>query len=108
MASFLLFAGCGQNEGGRCQVNSDCRSGLTCKDGTSGNGTCRYPASVTNDAAWTSDLADDVPVSLGPEVGSDVVVTTQSDADTPDTAAVTPDTGAVDSGSQASTDSTVD
>lgn len=103
MVFLFLFAACGQNEGGRCQVDSDCGSGLTCKNGTSGNGTCRYPASANTDAALTSDLADDVALSLGPEVGIDVVVTTERDADTLDTAAVTLDAGAVDSGSLDST-----
>jgi len=99
LAALVSFAGCGQNEGGRCQVDSDCGSGLTCKDGPSGNGTCRNPSSVTNDAALTSDLADDVPLSPGPEVGVDAVVSPESDAETLDIAAVTLDAGAVDSGS---------
>jgi hypothetical protein len=38
-----LGAGCGQNEGGRCQVNSDCASGLVCLNGSSGNGECQRP-----------------------------------------------------------------
>ncbi len=40
-AIVLLFAnGCGQGEGGRCQIDSDCASGLTCDKGETGNGTC--------------------------------------------------------------------
>ena len=95
VASFFLFAACGQNEGGRCQVDSDCGSGLTCKDGTSGNGTCRHPGSVTTDAALTSDLADDVALPLASEAGVEALVTRAIDAESLDTAAV--DSGSLDS-----------
>jgi hypothetical protein len=91
-AGFLLFAACGQNEGGRCQINSDCASGLECKDGTSGNGVCRVKgAVVTNDAAL-QDVAEDVATLFTSEVGSEVAVTSEIDAES-----VAP--GAVDSGS---------
>jgi hypothetical protein len=51
-ALFLFVPACGQNEGGRCQINSDCGSGLVCKDSDKGNGTCQ-PSSTqpTSDAA---------------------------------------------------------
>jgi hypothetical protein len=108
LAALVSFAGCGQNEGGRCQVTSDCASGLVC-DSNTGNGRCRSQSSVApgSDAASARDEAEDQPVVSGPEVGEvgiDAVVTTESDAVTLDTAAVTLEAGAVDSGSQASTD----
>jgi len=64
----LLFAGgCGQNEGGRCQVTSDCASGLTCF-GESGNGVCRANTPIpTNDAAAGNDAAADLMSTAGPE-----------------------------------------
>jgi len=94
-AALLLFTACGQNEGGRCQVNSDCASGLTCVGGTSGNGQCKYPSAVTNDAALTSDQAEDTTGSLTSEAGPEDVVTPQIDAESVDTAAV--DSGSLDS-----------
>jgi len=65
-AILLLFPACGQNEGGRCQIDSDCASGLKCRD-TSGNGVCENPASVGTTAA-----APDASVASGPEVGTDI------------------------------------
>jgi len=65
----LLFAGgCGEDEGGRCQISSDCASGLTCFGGETGNGVCRAntPAG-TNDAAAPTDVAPDLMSSAGPE-----------------------------------------
>ena len=95
-AVLLLFAACGQNEGGRCQVTSDCASGLICSGGLTGNGTCGPQGVVVtqNDAAPAKDAAEDQPVMSGPEVDIDAVVT----ASTPDSGAVTLDTGAVDTG----------
>ena len=64
----LFFAGgcSGRSENERCQVNSDCASGLSCDQGASGNGLCKPSNAVvsTPDAASKSD----VPVSAGPEV----------------------------------------
>jgi len=66
----LLFAGgCGEDEGGRCQINSDCASGLVCR-GTTGNGTCMLPGAGTTaggDAASTNDAPEDVAPVAGPE-----------------------------------------
>jgi hypothetical protein len=97
-AALLLFAACGQNEGGRCQVNSDCASGLKCNS-TTGNGICVSQNTVPSN----NDAAPDLSVMSGPEVGIDTEVTSTIDADTLDTGAVTLDTGAVDSGSLDST-----
>ena len=101
-AALLLFTACGQNEGGRCQVNSDCASGLICSD-TSGNGTCRNPSLVgTNDAALKSDVAqDDVasPTEDAPspssEVGAEAMAMPGLDAESVD--AGTADSAGLDS-----------
>jgi hypothetical protein len=57
----LLGGGCGQNEGGRCQINDDCGSGLYCSNGTTGNGICTRPGTtgVVNDAAIPADASPD-------------------------------------------------
>ena len=98
---FLLFsAACGQNEGGRCQVNSDCASGLVCKEGTTGNGTCGPQNAVvapTNDASLAKDLAEDLPVVSVFEVEAEAVVAPQIDD-------AVLDAGALDSGSLDSTE----
>lgn len=60
-----LAPGCGQDEGGRCQVDSDCASGLECSDNT-GNGVCRKPGATGNVDAAVPDAAPDLPIS-GPE-----------------------------------------
>jgi hypothetical protein len=57
-AIVLLFAsGCGQDEGGRCQIDSDCASGLTCHNGETGNGTCVSNAGELADAAVREDVS---------------------------------------------------
>jgi len=59
----LIGMGCGQAEGERCQVDSDCNSGLTCQDrqGSSPfaeNGICRSStASSKTDAGIKSDTS---------------------------------------------------
>jgi hypothetical protein len=67
----LLGAACGQNEGGRCQVNSDCASGLTCNEGPTGNGRCTAGTAVGKDAAATPDQASSSPdlTPAAPESG---------------------------------------
>ena len=81
-AVILSFAACGQGEGGRCQINSDCSSGLECSD-TSGNGVCRVKgAVVASDASIVKDSGDNVSVASGPEVGTDSGVAPESDAET--------------------------
>ena len=82
MSSFLLCLavlvlpalGCGQNEGGRCQINSDCASGLTCSGGETGNGKCQRSAvgPPGNDAASTEDAPEDLTSPAAPEAGPDV------------------------------------
>jgi hypothetical protein len=66
-AAFFLFAACGQSEGGRCQINSDCASGLICTNGSSGNGTCGPSITVVSN----NDASPDLSVVSGPEVGID-------------------------------------
>ncbi len=53
-AAALLFAlsGCKQQEGERCQINSDCADGLTCFSSTM---TCGTTGSDTPDAAQPAD-----------------------------------------------------
>lgn len=63
-----LAPGCGQNEGGRCQVTSDCASGLICFQGETGNGVCRAPGTgFTTDASMGQDAAADLALVSGPE-----------------------------------------
>jgi hypothetical protein len=64
--ALFLASGCGQSEGERCQIDSDCASGLKCLEGSSGNGTCtpNSTAGTTNDAS----LKQDALVTSGPEV----------------------------------------
>jgi len=102
----LLGGGCGQNEGGRCQVTSDCASGLVCSEGTTGNGVCRSPGAagtVGQDAA-ASDVAADLtsttgpeaPVSgpeAGPDVGPDSAAPDLAEPDTAESEAGSVDTG---------------
>ncbi len=65
------FVACSQSEGGRCQVDSDCASGLTCKSRETGNGTCEPSgfnppepeAALTADASVNRDVAADAPSS---------------------------------------------
>ena len=95
-AVLLVFAACGQNEGGRCQIDSDCASGLTCSDGQTGNGTCKNPiVQGTADAALRSDLALDVPVQVTSEAGTEAVPVPELDADALEIGAV--DSDSVDS-----------
>ena len=65
-AVLWLAPGCGQNEGDRCQVSSDCASGLVCLGGETGNGVCHKPGGTGNTDAAVPDAAPDLPVS-GPE-----------------------------------------
>jgi len=96
-AGFLLFAACGQNEGGRCQINSDCASGLECKDGTSGNGVCRVKGAVVTNADASKDVAEEAAIPFTSEVGSEALMTPTIDAESVDTGAV--DSGSLDSNS---------
>jgi hypothetical protein len=105
----LLGGGCGQSEGGRCQVGSDCADGLVCSEGTTGNGVCRAPGAVgtlgkdaaASDAA-ASDTATDLASATGPETprsGPEV----GPEAATPDLAepdAAESEAGSVDTGEQ--------
>jgi hypothetical protein len=97
-AVLLFFVACGQNEGGRCQVTSDCASGLVCKEVTTGNGTCLYPGSTgpLPDASLEKDVAGDLPVVTEIEVGLDSAATPEIDAEVVDTGAV--ESGSLDSG----------
>jgi hypothetical protein len=96
-----LLLGCGQNEGGRCQIPSDCASGLHCSD-LSGNGRCIPNVSVGDapPAADTNAVPDTAPMT--PADGGDVFTSlpdTAPDTAVADTEAVTPvDAESVDGG----------
>jgi len=76
-AALALFAasGCSQSEGERCQVNSDCASGLQC-DSKNGEGKCEPVNSTTS----LNDAAVDVPATGGGDTG--LSVDTQVSIDT--------------------------
>lgn len=76
--ALLSSSGCGQGEGGRCQVNSDCASGLICSNGPSGNGVCGHSPTAITDAA-TAALPD-VSVASTDEVEPDVAGAAAADA----------------------------
>ncbi len=91
--ALLLASGCGQTEGERCQINSDCADGLTCQEGTSqGNGICKSnTASPTAKDAAVDEAPATVPVEPSIDAGS---VTALDTSVAPDTTAV--DAGAID------------
>jgi hypothetical protein len=88
--ALLLAGGCGQSEGERCQINSDCSSGLYCSEGSSGNGTCKPNVGSTTDTGVTPD----VPSASGPEVEP----TIDAEPALPPDASVSIDTTVVDAG----------
>lgn len=101
LATILLSLGaCGQNEGGRCQIDSDCASGLICRGGDTGNGVCESNQIVSrNDAApnpasdAATDVAPDAAADLAPDTTTSDLLVSPADA----SADITPDTAAVDS-----------
>ena len=81
LACFLFVAGsCGQGEGGRCQINSDCASGLICYNGTSGNGTCESVIQPVTDASIVPSQTEEAGTSSSLDTGSDVFVGTSVDS----------------------------
>jgi hypothetical protein len=68
----LLFAtGCGRSAGERCQVKSDCASGLICEiKNSTGNGIC---TSNTGSSLPDAATGPDAPLSSGPEVQAEDV-----------------------------------
>jgi len=80
LAGSLVFCvGCSQGEGGRCEIDSDCASGLICSvTGSPHNGVCKAktnPGPVsTADAASsgpvsTEDAANDAPAGTADAAG---------------------------------------
>jgi hypothetical protein len=65
--ALILANGCGASEGSRCQIDSDCASGLVCSEGSTGNGTCR-PSHATGTAPADAGARPDANLSTGPEV----------------------------------------
>jgi hypothetical protein len=82
VAPFLLLAACKQGVGARCQIDSDCESGLVCS--TAEPKTCRENRTEVIDAAVLAD-ARVVDAAAG---GADAGV---ADAKAPDAAAPAPD-----------------
>jgi hypothetical protein len=81
LASLSFAAGCSQGEGERCQITSDCASGLVCDGaGSTGNGVCRKTTSANkNDAATEPGPGEDASVSTPdtePSLGEDSAVST--------------------------------
>ena len=87
-----VFAACGQNEGGRCQVNSDCASGLTCDQPLNGNGICRRNVSTVSTADAATEDSRESSSSL--DLGEDVVVSSAIDLGSVDAESV--DAGGID------------
>src|SRR5664279_5238380 len=88
-----ILAACGQNEGGRCQVNSDCASGLTCRP-ANGNGICG--SGIDNsaaDAATNDDTSSDE-ASSSPDLGPDTPSSSAVDLASIDSESV--DVGGID------------
>ena len=86
-AVVLLSVACGQNEGGRCQVNSDCASGLVCNQGSTGNGTCGPQIVVvapTNDASSAPEAGEDV----SPLVDADLLESAAAEVEILDAAGI--------------------
>jgi len=65
--ALILASGCGASEGSRCQIDSDCASGLVCSEGSTGNGVCRT-SHATGTAPADAGSRPDANLSTGPEV----------------------------------------
>jgi len=77
----LSLAGCKQNEGERCEVTSDCSSGLTCEAAGTANGFCiTGPAGTLPlpDAA-TGDVGAAVDQATSSDVSGDATPDTHSE-----------------------------
>ncbi len=63
--ALVSLAGCAKGDGGPCQVDGDCQSGLTCVLGSSPRGYCRTPREAAMvDAGQSSDEdAGVIPIS---------------------------------------------
>ena len=76
--SLLLFVGCSQGEGDRCQINSDCASGLFCEPtGSPGNGICQN----SNPGTGGSTGQDAAGPLVKPDASSDVPTVAADAAD---------------------------
>ena len=63
----LFASGCGADEGSRCQIDSDCASGLICENRATGNGTCK-PSNARGNPSADAAVKQDANLSSGPEV----------------------------------------
>jgi hypothetical protein len=88
LAAGLVFISCGQSEGERCQVDSDCKGGLKCDQGSTGNGRCRSKSYTGPDAALKQDASKDLLSPLSPETETDTGSEPGHDGSTDNGAAV--------------------
>jgi hypothetical protein len=77
LLTLAAFAGCSQGVGDRCEIDSDCESGLFCSGSTGaqsmgGMGTCQPIG---------SGIAPPPPVDAGPDTGVDVAPASDGAAD---------------------------
>ena len=81
--TLVLCAGCSQGEGDRCEIDSDCSSGLVCSPtGSPHNGVCRPTSSPGSGGSTGQDAAGPVSTPDAASDGPAVAADTASD-DTP-------------------------
>jgi hypothetical protein len=106
VAASLFFAtGCDQGEGDRCQIDSDCASGLRCSDGQTGNGTCVSsvsPPTTTVDGSAVWDGSGEVSVGATFDADLDAAIGTLADGGgiSVDSDGTSVDTSAVDASAE--------
>jgi len=83
VGTLVLCVGCSQGEGDRCQIDSDCSSGLICRGGPK-NGVCR--ASTSNPGTGGSTGQDAAGPASTSDAASDVLMVAADAADAPATA----------------------
>ncbi len=110
-----LSVGCGAGDGGVCQLNSDCASGLTCEcklgGGVDARGLCRAPGVSCTVATVDANVPDVGPRDAGSDAGNDAALDANVDASVDaNTDAFTPvdAPAAVDVGTDAAIDSGFD
>lgn len=78
--TLVLGFGCSQGEGDRCQIDTDCSSGLVCRGGPK-NGVCR--ASTINPGTGGSTGQDAAGPASTSDAASDVLMVAADAADAP-------------------------
>ncbi len=88
--------GCGQDEGDRCEVDSDCGSGLMCDlTASSNNGICRQIGSRTNTPTPDAGQPDAAPIPTVPTADAAIDLR-EAGPTTPDAVAPSPDAPAAE------------